>query len=88
MNFVYVVPKDAILHIVTGMDDLEPQHEAVDHAEALRQANKWNYGGYHPDVWMDICFKDILEPGGEMVRCDLLYDDSKNKVVRFIYSSQ
>lgn len=85
MNFVYAVPKDAKLHVLTGMDDFDPSHTEVDFESALKAANKWNYGGYHCDMWMNICYRSDDEG---IVRCDLLYDVKSSEVIGFLYNSQ
>lgn len=56
MTFCYQVPKDAILIVNTGMDDVAEYENEYPHDEATKHAEKWNIGGYHPDVWMTISY--------------------------------
>lgn len=80
MNFLDVVPTRADVTVHTGMDDDVHAYQ-TDHGDAVKQANRWNNGELHPDVWMDITYDC---PFNGTVSCDCLFDNDMNMVVGFV----
>lgn len=79
MFFVTVVPKDAVLHVVSGMEDWDASHSEVSHEKALQIATDWNVGKWHPDVWLQIFYKSKADY--KLYECDLLIDDGNDAEV-------
>jgi len=57
MSFCHQVPKYATLIVKTGMDDFAEYENERSHDDAVRDANQWNIGKYHPDVWMTVFYR-------------------------------
>lgn len=82
MKFLNVVPLDAILTIKTGMDGCGEDISHVSHDQALVMANKWNEGGYHCDMWMNIYYQDYSIE----LECFMLTDSGEtHNIVSFLY---
>ena len=83
MNFVTVVPVGGALEVESGIDGLPDSHNIYNHEQALKVANDWNEGRYHPDVWVQFKARDMW---GDLVDCNLLYNDRESKVIGFLFA--